>query len=223
DAIAHGRRILAVIRGSAVNQDGHSSGLTVPNGLAQQLVIRRALASAGVEASAVQYVEAHGTGTPIGDPIEIEALAAELGRHRAADDPLLIGSIKTNIGHAEAASGVAGLMKVVLALQEGAIPPHLHFERPNPRLAWDRLPLRVPTTLIPWPRGERPRLAGVSSFGFSGTNAHVILEEAPADASSGAHATPVIERPRHVFVASARTRTALRATADRLASHLTAH
>jgi len=179
DAQAAGDPIMAVIRGSAMNQDGRSSGLTVPNGLAQQQVIRAALRSAALEPRDLDYVEAHGTGTSLGDPIEVEALGAVLGRDRTPSNPLLIGSVKTNLGHTEAASGLAGVLKVVASLQHEVLPPHLHFETPNPRIPWDQLPLAVTAQAVPWTRGERVRRAGVSSFGFSGTNAHVILEEAP--------------------------------------------
>jgi acyl transferase domain-containing protein len=188
DALAAGDPVLAVIRGSAVNSDGRSSGLTVPNGPAQQAVLRKALANAGLKPADLDYVEAHGTGTSLGDPIEVEALGSVFaeGRSATAARPLLIGSIKTNIGHAEAASGLAGLLKVLTALRHEAIPAHLHFNTPNARIPWDALPVAVPTALTPWPRGEQPRRAGVSSFGFSGTNAHVILEEAPPTAAGAA-------------------------------------
>ncbi|RIL12529.1 polyketide synthase [bacterium] len=180
DAVADGDRVLAVIRGSAINQDGASGGLTVPNGTAQADVIRDALADAGVAPAAVHYVEAHGTGTALGDPIEIEALASAYGAGRPADRPLAIGSVKTNLGHLESAAGVAGLIKTVLALHHGEIPPHLHLTRPTPHVAWSALPITVPTRRTPWPEGPGPRLAGVSAFGFSGTNAHVVLESAPS-------------------------------------------
>jgi acyl transferase domain-containing protein len=179
DALADGSPILAVIRSSAVNSDGRSSGLTVPNGLAQQALLRTALHEAELTPADIDYIEAHGTGTPLGDPIEVEALGAVMCEGRLATRPLAIGSVKTNIGHTEAASGLAGLLKVVMALNHEAIPPHLHFSNPNPGIAWADLPLTVPRSLLPWPRGATPRRAGVSSFGFSGTNAHVILEEAP--------------------------------------------
>lgn len=179
DAVADKDNILALIRGSAVNHDGPSSGLTVPNKLAQQALIREALRSAKVEPSQVSYVEAHGTGTPLGDPIEIEALKAVLGEERSPLQPLIIGSVKTNIGHLEAAAGVAGLIKVILALQHQEIPPHLHFKQPNPYINWNELPVVVPTKSMPWPCGTQQRIAGVSSFGMSGTNAHIVLEEAP--------------------------------------------
>jgi acyl transferase domain-containing protein len=215
DAVEAGDPILAVIRGSAVNSDGRSSGLTVPNGLAQQAVLRSALASAELQPADIDYVEAHGTGTPLGDPIEIEALGAVMCEGRALRRPLLIGSIKTNIGHAEAASGVAGLLKVVMSLHHEAIPPHLHLNAPNPRIPWTSYPVVVPTTLSPWPRSERLRRAGVSSFGFSGTNAHVVIEEAPVRAVAKRSAHEANTGPRIVTV-SARTEAALRDSASRL-------
>ena len=179
DAIRDGDRIRAVIRGSAVNQDGASGGLTVPNGVAQQRVIAEALQHAGVAPGDVGYLEAHGTGTSLGDPIEVQAAAAALGKGRADDRPLLIGSVKTNIGHLEAAAGIAGLIKVILSLEHEELPKHLHFQNPSPHIPWDRLPVRVVDEATPWVRDGRPRIAGISSFGFSGTNSHVIVEEAP--------------------------------------------
>ena len=202
DAQADGDRILAVIRGTAVNQDGRSSGLTAPNVAAQEALIRRALAKAGVLPADVQYVEAHGTGTPLGDPIEIQALASVLGEGRQADRPVLVGSVKTNLGHLEAAAGVTGLIKVILALQHEIIPPHLHFNAPNPHIPWSELPVAVTTRATPWKRESGRRIAGLSSFGFSGTNAHVVIEEAPA---SRAVASPETDRPVHVLTLSART------------------
>ena len=179
EAEAAGDRILAVLLGSAVNQDGASAGLTVPNGRAQERVIAEALARAGVEPSSVDYLEAHGTGTELGDPVEVEAAASVYGRGRDPERPLLLGSVKTNVGHLEAAAGVAGLIKAVLAVRSGVIPRHLHFERPNPRLDWDALPVRVTSEATPWPEAERPRRAAVSSFGYSGTNSHVVIEGYP--------------------------------------------
>ena len=176
DALGAGDEVLAVIRGSAVNQDGRSSGLTVPNGRAQEAVVRRALEVAGVDPADVGYVEAHGTGTPLGDPIELRALGRVLGPGRRPDCPLVVGSVKTNIGHLEAAAGIAGLIKAVLAVHHGRIPAHLNFTDPNPHVPWDELPVVIPTEAMAWP-GRR--VAGVSSFGFSGTNAHVVLEAAP--------------------------------------------
>jgi acyl transferase domain-containing protein len=176
DAVTDGDNILGVIRGTAVNQDGRSSGLTVPNGSSQQDVIRKALANAGVDPSEVGYVETHGTGTSLGDPIEVHALNAVYGEGRSKRNPLALGSIKTNIGHLETAAGVAGLLKAVLILQYGAIPPHLHLKNLNPHIPWSEFPLSVPTSQTPWPPTSDRRIAGVSSFGFSGTNAHLIVE-----------------------------------------------
>ncbi|MCU0537592.1 MAG: type I polyketide synthase [Hydrococcus sp. Prado102] len=176
DAIAAGDNILASICGSAVNQDGRTSGLTVPNGPSQQAVIAQALTNSRIEASQVSYVETHGTGTALGDPIEIGALGEVFGKERPVERSLIVGSVKTNIGHLEAAAGIAGLIKVVLALQHEEIPPNLHFKTPNPNISWGELPIKVPTQNIPWLGGEQPRYAGVSAFGFSGTNAHAILK-----------------------------------------------
>ncbi len=177
DAEADGDRIWGVILGTALNQDGASPGLTVPNGAAQERVISAALERAGIQPSDIDYLEAHGTGTEVGDPIEINATAAAYGRGRDASRPLLIGSVKTNIGHLESAAGAAGLIKTVLAMNRGVIPKHLHFHTPNPEMDWERLPLRVTSAQTPWPaHADRPPLAGVSGFGWSGTNAHVVLE-----------------------------------------------
>jgi acyl transferase domain-containing protein/trans-aconitate methyltransferase len=179
DARRDGDRVLAVIAGSAVNQDGRSAGLTAPNGLSQRAVVAAALTEAGLPGSAVSYVEAHGTGTPLGDPIEVQALAAAL--RPAGGELLRIGTVKTNIGHLEAAAGIAGLIKLVLALERGVMPPSLHLRAPNPRIDWDHLPVRVQTEASPWPaNADERRVAGVSSFGFSGTNAHVVLSADPA-------------------------------------------
>ncbi|MFI0450303.1 type I polyketide synthase [Actinomadura sp. 6N118] len=176
DAARDGDRVLAVIRGSAVNQDGRSNGLMAPSPGAQQDLLRRAYAAAKADAMDIGYVEAHGTGTPLGDPIEASALGTVLGGRRPAEDPLLIGSIKSNLGHLEAAAGIAGLIKVVLALHHGRIPATIHHAEPNPRISLPDLGLRVPTEVTEWPVNGRPRLAGVSSFGFGGTNAHAVLE-----------------------------------------------
>ena len=178
DAEADGDRIWAVIRGSAVNHGGASVGLTVPNTPALERVIEEALSQAGVQAPEVDYLEAHGTGTTVGDPIEIDAVAAVYGRARKTDSPMLIGSVKTNVGHLESAAGVAGLIKAVLVVNQGVIPKHLHLRDPNPRVDWDSLPLKITTEMLDWPGdGSRPRLAGVNSFGISGTNAHLVVEE----------------------------------------------
>ncbi|MFZ5542948.1 MAG: type I polyketide synthase [Pseudomonadota bacterium] len=218
DAQADGDRILAVVRGSATNQDGRSGGLTVPNGPAQEAVIRAALADARLQPGDIDYVEAHGTGTTLGDPIEVRALGNALAAGRAPEQPLLIGSVKTNFGHLESAAGIAGVIKVVLALQHERIPPHLHFRQPSPHIAWDAHPVRVAPEGVAWPRGARVRRAGVSSFGFSGTNAHVIVEEAPpAEARPAAPARPV-----HCLPLSARSDAALRTLAQRHAAALQA-
>jgi len=216
DAQANGDNILALIRGTAANQDGRSNGLTAPNGAAQEAVIREALAKSQVKPSAVSYVEAHGTGTSLGDPIEVQALGAVLGEDRSQGAPLLIGAVKTNLGHPEAVSGIAGLLKVILALQHKSIPATLHVKNLNPHVPWDKLPLKVVTQLTPWPLVTGSRIAGVSSFGFSGTNVHLLVEEAPALAPIQAEA----ERPLHLFTLSAKTETALKTLASRFARHL---
>ena len=213
DAVRERDNVLAVVRGSAVNQDGRSSSLTAPNGLAQQAVVRRALEAGGIQPSEVDYVEAHGTGTALGDPIEIEALGRVLGEGRDARHPFLVGSVKTNIGHLESAAGVAGLIKIILSLQNEEIPPHLHLERVNPHISLEASKASIPSRLTPWPRGRRRRIAGISSFGFVGTNAHIVLEEAPEDAADGGRALP---RPTHRLLAlSARSPEALRELAGR--------
>ena len=177
EAEAAGDRIWGVIRGTAVNQDGLRPGLPAPKGLTQQRVIEEALSRAGIEPSQVDYLEAHGTGTKLGDPTEVNAALAVYGRGREPARPLLMGSVKTNIGHLAAGAGAAGLIKVLLSMHRGVIPRHLNLENPNPEIDWDRLPVRVTTTATEWPRdSDRPPIAGVSSFGFSGTNSHVVLE-----------------------------------------------
>jgi phthiocerol/phenolphthiocerol synthesis type-I polyketide synthase D len=179
DALRDGDRVLAVVRGSAVNQDGRSNGLMAPNPAAQMAVLRAAYASAGVEPRAVDYVEAHGTGTLLGDPIEARALGTVLGRGRPEKSPLLIGSVKSNLGHLEAAAGIAGFIKAVLSVDCGHIPTTLNFENPNPHIPFESLHLKVVAEPTVWPSTEHPRRAGVSSFGFGGTNAHVVLEQGP--------------------------------------------
>ncbi|HZC11702.1 MAG TPA: SDR family NAD(P)-dependent oxidoreductase, partial [Mycobacterium sp.] len=227
DAIRDGDRIRAVIRGSAINQDGASGGLTVPNGVAQQRVIADALNRSGLVAADVDYLEAHGTGTSLGDPIEAQAAGAVLGEGREASDPLLIGSAKTNIGHLEAAAGIAGVIKVILSLENELLPPHLHFQNPSPHIPWDRLALRVVQDATPWERNGRPRIAGVSSFGFAGTNAHVILEEAPAAPAPIAAAPEPTDqdgdRRFSILPISARTPEALVQIADQYRSWIDEH
>ncbi|NEQ43492.1 MAG: type I polyketide synthase [Leptolyngbya sp. SIOISBB] len=216
DAIAAGDPIRALIRGSAVNQDGPSSGFTVPNRAAQEALIQQALTAAKLAPAAVDYVEAHGTGTSLGDPIEVKALAAALGAERSQEHPILIGSVKTNIGHLESAAGVAGIMKVVLALEHEQIPAHLHLQEPNPYIPWTDLPVQVTTQPNPWPRHDQPRIAGVSSFGASGTNAHVLLEEAPLP--------PPLEgtqaHPTDLMTLSAKTPAALQSQAEQYRQYL---
>ena len=213
DARADGDPVLAVVRGSAVNQDGHTNGLTAPNGLSQQAVLRQALDNAAVHPSEITYVETHGTGTALGDPIEVEALASVLGRSRPPDRACVLGSVKTNLGHLEAAAGIAGLVKVVLALQNEAIPPHLHFTALNPHISLQNTPFKIASGGIPWPRraGEK-RYAGVSSFGFGGTNAHVVVEEAPKQLKEPCSEMPTTHRA-HLLPISARSPAALRSLA----------
>ncbi|OOK79431.1 beta-ketoacyl synthase, C-terminal domain protein [Mycobacterium kansasii] len=192
NALHDGDRVLAVVRGSAVNQDGRSNGLMAPNPAAQMAVLRAAYANAGVQPREVDYVEAHGTGTLLGDPIEARALGKVLGRGRAATSPLLIGAVKTNLGHLEAAAGIAGFIKAVLAVQRGQIPASLHFENPNPHIPFDQLRLKVVAEQQEWPAVARARRAGVSSFGFGGTNAHVVLEQAPEPAAVVGDPVPAV-------------------------------
>jgi acyl transferase domain-containing protein/acyl-CoA synthetase (AMP-forming)/AMP-acid ligase II/acyl carrier protein len=217
DAQANHHPILAVIRGSGVNQDGRSNGITAPNKLAQKAVIRQALYNAGVEPYQVSYVEAHGSGTALGDPIEVEALASILGKSREPSHPVMIGSVKTNIGHLVGAAGIAGFIKTVLALQHRQIPPHLNLQTLTPHVRWQQLPITVPTTLTPWPDEQRAGIAGISSFGWSGTNAHMILEEAEPSASA------LTGRPYHLLVLSAKTPTALESASGQLISYLQIH
>jgi amino acid adenylation domain-containing protein len=217
DALADGDAIHAVIRGSAVNNDGAVKvGYTAPGIDGQAAVVTRALAVAGVTPKEIGYVEAHGTGTALGDPVEIAALSQVFGAGDGATVP--IGTVKSNVGHLDAASGVAGLIKTVLALEHGAIPPHLHFEAPNPKIDFARSPFFVNARLRPWPRSERVRIAGVSSFGLGGTNAHVVVEEAPDVPDVGSPA-----RDWQLLVLSARTGTALAAASDRLITYLEEH
>ena len=218
DAERDGDPILARILGSAVNNDGRSLSLTTPNVAAQQAVLRAALANAGVEPDEVQYLEAHGTGTPLGDPIEMAAIGQVFGPKR--ETPLLVGSVKTNIAHLDPAAGVSGLLKVVLSMQHGEIPANLHFDRPNPFIRWDRLPVAIPTKLTAWP-GER-KLAGVSAFGLSGTNVHVVAEGPPrtAERPNATERPNASERPSHLLTLSAKSEQALHDLAERYAVYV---
>lgn len=213
-ATAEGDRILAVIRGTAINQDGRSSGITAPNGPAQEAVMREALADAGLEPSDIGYVEAHGTGTSLGDPIEMQAVGA-VHRERSRTNPLWVGSVKSNFGHLEAAAGIAGVLKVVGALRNAEIPPSLHFQDPSPHIPWRDLPLAIPTGPVAFPSTGGARRAGVSSFGFSGTNAHLILEEAPALAEA-----PAPDGSSRLLTLSTPRTDDLALLASRLAAHL---
>ncbi|MFF8697371.1 type I polyketide synthase, partial [Streptomyces sp. NPDC015144] len=224
-AIADGDRIHCVIRGSAMNNDGTTDGLTVPGRATQEAVIRQALQRSGVTAEEVQYVELHGTGTPLGDPIEAAALGAAIGSAHPDGHPLVVGSAKTNIGHLEGAAGIAGLLKAILSIKHRELPPSLNFETPNPAIPLDELNLRVQTGLSGWPRPDRPLIAGVSSFGMGGTNAHVVLEEAPvvaavevvAEAGVGSGSVGVVP-----WVVSGRSEAAVRAQAARLVERVSA-
>jgi acyl transferase domain-containing protein/acyl-CoA synthetase (AMP-forming)/AMP-acid ligase II/acyl carrier protein len=214
-ALADRDRVYALVAGSSVNHDGRSNGLMAPHGNAQREVVRRALRAAEITPADVDYVEAHGVGLPVADAVELHALG-DVMQDRPRDRPLQVGSAKTNVGHLEAASGMVGLIKVALALKHEEIPPHLHLHDVHPNIAIDSLPLVIPTVPVAWRRGERPRFAGVSAFGFGGTNAHVIVREAPLP-SPGRNAA---DRPRHLLALSARSANALRARAQQLVTHL---
>jgi malonyl CoA-acyl carrier protein transacylase len=227
DALKDGDRILAVLRGSAVNQDGQSVGLTAPNGFAQQALIRQALENAGVSPQQIDYIEAHGTGTPLGDATEVQSLGAVLGVGRSPEQQCALGAVKANIGHLEGAAGIAGLIKTVLSLQHGEIPPHPDLKEINPNIAINKTPFVIPTKQRPWKQAVKPRFAGVSSFGIGGTNAHVVLEAAPEQnlsvlmqRDSGAGELGEVDRPLHVLTLSAKTEKALKELASCYESHL---
>ena len=213
-------RVLALIRGSAVNQDGSSSGLTAPNGPSQQRVIKQALKNANVRADQIDYIEAHGTGTSLGDPIEIGALAEIFSSVRTPGDPLKIGSVKTNVGHMEGAAGISGLLKVVLALQHKVLPAHLNCAEQNPHIPWDSLPFQITHQRQEWLSTDKVRFAGVSSFGFSGTNSHVILEEAPSSDQETPVAASLGARPLQILNISARSPQALSAQVRRFVQQI---
>ncbi|HEY9801605.1 MAG TPA: type I polyketide synthase [Leptolyngbyaceae cyanobacterium] len=219
DAQRDGDQILAVIKGSAVNQDGRSNGLTAPNGLSQQAVVHQALKDAKLKPAQISYVEAHGTGTSLGDPIELNSLKQVLMQERSPQQPCWIGSVKTNIGHLEPAAGIAGLIKVVLSLQHQQIAPHLHLKQLNQLIALEGTPLAIPTERQQWISPQQQRYAGVSSFGFGGSNAHIIVGEAPA--TKPVEAT--IERPQHIFTLSAKTEPALHQLAQDYQAYLQSH
>ncbi|MDD9970794.1 MAG: beta-ketoacyl synthase N-terminal-like domain-containing protein, partial [Myxococcales bacterium] len=209
DAIRDGDRIWAVLAGSAVNQDGASGGLTVPNGPSQSRVIRRALRSARLSPADIEYVEAHGTGTPLGDPVEMNALGEVFASTRSADRPLWVGSAKSNVGHMEAAAGIGGVIKAALQIHKGMIVPSLHFRQPSSRIDWQGVCAEVPTSLVSWPAG-RPRRSGVSSFGVTGTNAHVVLAEAPEPrAEARPEANPEEDTRAELIVVSGKSPEAL--------------
>ncbi|WP_433930459.1 SDR family NAD(P)-dependent oxidoreductase [Sorangium cellulosum] len=222
DAMEAGDRILGVVAGSAVKHDGHSNGLTAPNGRAQQQLVREALAAARVRPEEIDYIETHGTGTPLGDPIEVDALAEVFGSSHGPDRRIMLGSVKTNVGHPEGAAGIVGLIKVLGMFRRGMVPRHLHFNTPNPRVPWDSVPFLVPRDTLPWPATDKVRVAGVSAFGFSGTISHAIVMEPPKAPERSVDVGPATAGRPLLLPISARTPEALRAYAASYLDHLSA-
>jgi len=216
DARRDNNTILGLLRGTCINQDGQSNGLTVPNGLSQQALLQNALNNAGIKPSQISYIEAHGTGTMMGDPIEIEAIEKVFSQNRTVDNPVIIGSVKTNIGHLEQAAGIAGLIKVLLSLKNEYIPPHLHFKQVNPKISLDSIPAVIPVDGIAWPTGKKKRFAGVSAFSFGGVNAHVIIGEVPVLPENSSD----IERPLHLMTVSAKNNESLQKIASNYSEYL---